>query len=70
MPDINGTNGNDIITESSGFSGGTPGAGDDTITGLGGDDVIAGGDGSDLLIGDARLRPPRLVGQPVARLGC
>ena len=52
MPDINGTSGNDIITESSGFSGGTPGAENDTITGLGGDDVIAGGEGNDLLIGD------------------
>ncbi|MFO0162143.1 MAG: hypothetical protein ACK54W_21400, partial [Alphaproteobacteria bacterium] len=52
MPDINGTSGNDFITEDSNFSGGTPGAGNDTITGLGGDDVIAGGDGDDLLFGD------------------
>jgi hypothetical protein len=52
MSDILGTAGNDTITESSGFPGGTPGAGDDTITGLGGDDVIAGGGGDDVLIGD------------------
>jgi len=55
MPDINGTSGNDFITEGSSFSGGIPGAGNDTITGLGGDDVLAGGEGNDLLIGDARL---------------
>ena len=52
MSEILGTAGNDIITESSFFPGGTPGAGDDTITGLGGDDVIAGGGGNDVLIGD------------------
>jgi Ca2+-binding RTX toxin-like protein len=52
MSDILGTAGNDTITESSGLPGGTPGAGDDTITGLAGDDVIAGGGGNDLLIGD------------------
>ena len=52
MSGILGTSGNDTIT-SSGFSGGTPGAGNDTVTGLGGDDVIAGGAGNDVLRGDA-----------------
>ncbi|MFN6254398.1 MAG: Hint domain-containing protein, partial [Acetobacteraceae bacterium] len=54
MPDINGTSGNDIITEelvSSGVTGGPPGAGDDTITGLGGDDRLDGGSGNDLING-------------------
>lgn len=51
MSGILGTDGNDTIT-SSGFSGGTPGAGNDTVTGFGGDDVIAGGAGNDVLRGD------------------
>jgi Ca2+-binding RTX toxin-like protein len=51
MSGILGTAGNDTIT-SSGFSGGTPGPGNDTATGFGGDDVIAGGAGNDLLRGD------------------
>ncbi|MFO0187232.1 MAG: hypothetical protein ACK55J_11455, partial [Alphaproteobacteria bacterium] len=54
MPDINGTSGNDIITEelvSSGVTGGPPGAGDDTITGLDGDDRLDGGSGNDLING-------------------
>ncbi|MCA3393484.1 MAG: VCBS repeat-containing protein, partial [Roseomonas sp.] len=52
MSDILGTSGNDTITESSGFAGGSPGAGNDTVSGLAGNDVIAGGGGDDLLIGD------------------
>ncbi|MCA3287397.1 MAG: VCBS repeat-containing protein [Roseomonas sp.] len=51
MPDILGTSGNDIITEGSGFSGGAPGAGSDTISGLDGQDTLDGGAGNDLLAG-------------------
>jgi uncharacterized protein (DUF2141 family) len=53
MSDILGTSGNDTITEGSGFSGGSPGAGNDTIYGLGGNDVVAGGGGNDRLLGDS-----------------
>ncbi|MCA4918525.1 MAG: VCBS repeat-containing protein, partial [Roseomonas sp.] len=53
MSDILGTSGNDTVTEGSGFSGGSPGAGNDTISGLGGNDVVAGGGGNDRLIGDS-----------------
>ena len=66
MSGILGTPGNDTIAEDIGFPGGTPGAGNDTISGAGGDDVIAGGAGNDLLIGDASPGFLRAASDPFA----
>jgi hypothetical protein len=63
MSEILGTSGHDTITEDSGFPGGVPGAGSDTITGLDGDDVIAGGDGDDRLIGDGGAETPVITAE-------
>lgn len=54
MANITGTSGSDTITTagvSAGVTGGLPGSGADSISGLGGDDSIEGGAGNDTLLG-------------------
>ncbi|MCA3279740.1 MAG: VCBS repeat-containing protein, partial [Roseomonas sp.] len=57
------------MTEGSGFSGGSPGAGNDTISGLGGNDVIAGSGGNDRLLGDSATITFIAATNPFAGIG-
>lgn len=56
MPVVTGTVSNDVITPagiSSGVTGGVPGLGNDTISGLEGNDSLEGGAGENLILGGA-----------------